>query len=173
MSWELVAEQEECAGPEIMFGYSFGIKSVESCARTCNGLASMFGFGTNDFGDTRCDNDGNCKCTCETVAASDGTCTQSSQLGYRLYKYTNWPEEAKDKSCANNRKTFADVYTLLECQQFCEAEINCVGIAYSLQRTWCFVCKDDHISDAANGYGFYRRPGIDNSLTLFACYYSS
>ena len=50
----------------------------------------MFIFGTNDFGDPRCENDGKqCKCFCED-SANDflATCDTTDQKGYCLYKYS-------------------------------------------------------------------------------------
>ena len=88
-TWSLVAEKEECTGDEKLLDYDSKIKSVDECANACDGLSTMFAFGTNDFGEERCDNDGNCKCSCETGAHwYDTTCTKKSHLGYRLYKYT-------------------------------------------------------------------------------------
>ena len=46
----------------------------------------MFIFGTNDFGQNRCDEDG-CVCVCETGAKDDGTCNMISHDGYNLYKF--------------------------------------------------------------------------------------
>ena len=46
----------------------------------------MFIFGTNDFGQNRCDEDG-CVCVCETGAKDDGTCNMVSHDGYNLYKF--------------------------------------------------------------------------------------
>ena len=47
----------------------------------------MFAYGTNDFGETRCVAAGTCKCLCETPATLEGTCSQTKNSGYRLYKY--------------------------------------------------------------------------------------
>ena len=60
--------------------------SIDECAKTCNGVASMFAFGTNDFGVTRCYSDG-CTCLCETGAKDDGTCDAVDHSGFRLYRY--------------------------------------------------------------------------------------
>ena len=47
----------------------------------------MFVFGTNDFGNSRCFEDG-CKCLCETSATEEGTCDRIKHDGYRLYQYS-------------------------------------------------------------------------------------
>ena len=60
--------------------------SPGQCANECNGLSTMFAFGTNDFGVDRCDGNG-CKCLCETSAADDGTCDSVQHKGYRLYRF--------------------------------------------------------------------------------------
>ena len=82
-AWELIAEKKECGGSEINKGYE---SALEDCAKQCRGTASMFLFGTNDYGTTRCNDDG-CTCVCETSATVDGSCDQVNHSGYRLYKY--------------------------------------------------------------------------------------
>ena len=94
--WLLVAEKKECGGAEI---YKDNLESVEDCAAKCMGTASMFIFGTNDFGKIRCGTaqevgnskgkkDG-CSCFCETTATTNGICPQIDSIGYRLYKYAS------------------------------------------------------------------------------------
>ena len=77
---------QECGGEEEFIGR---LESVEKCAEACTGVASMFIFGTNDFGKNRCNRKG-CKCYCETSAATDGTCNMKNHRGYRLYRYDTW-----------------------------------------------------------------------------------
>ena len=82
----LVQEQKECGGSEVSKGR---LDSLLECADACYGVASMFIFGTNDFGDPRCEDNGKqCKCFCEDSANVDGTCDTIDHNGYRLYKYT-------------------------------------------------------------------------------------
>ena len=81
----MVEEKKECSGSEFENG-KFHV--VEDCASQCKGVASMFAFGTNDFGESRCYNDG-CRCLCETSATEEGTCTTVDMDGYRLYKYSS------------------------------------------------------------------------------------
>ena len=83
LDWTLVSEKRECNGPEIWAGK---LKSLEDCATACRGIASMFIYGTTDFGTKRCDSEG-CNCVCETPARS-GACEEVDHKGYRLYKYT-------------------------------------------------------------------------------------
>ena len=52
----------------------------------CAHITPMFIFGTNDFGEDKCDG-GNCECYCESDAANDGSCAQTADMGYRLYKF--------------------------------------------------------------------------------------
>ena len=82
LEWSLVGEKKECSGDEISKGK---MVSIGECASACNGVASMFAFGTNDFGVPRCDSNG-CQCLCETAAADDGTCNSVQHKGYRLYR---------------------------------------------------------------------------------------
>ena len=62
------------------------VPSIRYCAAACKALSSMFAFGTNDYGKTRCSGL-KCACLCETSASSDGTCKEVGNTGYRLYKY--------------------------------------------------------------------------------------
>ena len=63
------------------------IASVSQCALVCKASkASMFAFGTNDYGEPSC-NDKGCQCICEISAASNGTCEQEFNKGFRLFRY--------------------------------------------------------------------------------------
>ena len=84
----LVANKKECNGSEILFDIfnQDAKKSISDCANECRDKASMFIFGTNEFGNDRCSENG-CSCSCETSAAQDGTCNMVSHDGYQLYKF--------------------------------------------------------------------------------------
>ena len=85
--WQLVAEKKLCSGVKSTGkGYR---TSVDDCAEACAGIAPLFAFGTNDYGLAMCDKTGNCLCYCYNGANDDGTCRQSHNDGYRLYKYEN------------------------------------------------------------------------------------
>ena len=87
IDWELVANKKECTGNE----YSEkNFSTLSDCAKFCKTgthKATMFAFGTNDYGTDRCYSDEKCKCLCELAASSEGTCTQRNNKGYRLYRY--------------------------------------------------------------------------------------
>ena len=83
--WLLVGVKMECAGS----GKSiWGQADVSECAGKCKGIASMFTFGTNDYGTPRCGNSG-CDCYCMLDATSTGSCDQNNHAGYRLYRYNS------------------------------------------------------------------------------------
>ena len=84
-TFALVAEKTECSGKEYSRGY---MANAEQCAVACKGWSTLFVFGTNDFGTNRCNDEGHCRCYCETQALKDGTCSQIDHAGYRLYKFT-------------------------------------------------------------------------------------
>ena len=84
LGWSLVAVRQECDGAEVDKGR---FQHVDECAAKCKSVASMFIFGTNEYGTTRCSGDG-CKCFCETSATKEGTCNRAGHDGYRLYKYS-------------------------------------------------------------------------------------
>ena len=75
----------ECAGSEQKIGM---VTSVLHCAVACKSVSSMFAFGTNAYGNSRCSK-GKCQCLCETSASSDGTCKEVRHTGYKLYKYSS------------------------------------------------------------------------------------
>ena len=77
----MVREKAECGGSEVYLNHP----SLDECAKACIGISSMFAFGTNDFGTTRCFDEG-CACLCETGANDDGTCNVVGHSGFRLYK---------------------------------------------------------------------------------------
>ena len=83
----MVAEKKECGGSETNMGWK---RTVADCADACRGKASMFTYGTNDFGTNKCLLPcRGCKCFCET-ASSSGTCNEElNHDGFRLYKYEN------------------------------------------------------------------------------------
>ena len=63
------------------------LNGIEKCAVACKGKASLFAYGTNEYGENRCNSLGECKCLCETAATTDGKCNQLDHAGYNLYKY--------------------------------------------------------------------------------------
>ena len=84
----LVVEKKECDGSKVPFGDG-GVLSLIECANGCSMMkASMFIFGTNDFGENKCNEGGKkgCRCYCETSAKA-GECNQKDNNGYRLYKF--------------------------------------------------------------------------------------
>ena len=65
------------------------VLSLIECANGCSMMkSSMFIFGTNDFGEKKCNEGGKkgCRCYCETSAKA-GECNQKDHNGYRLYKF--------------------------------------------------------------------------------------
>ena len=84
IAYTLLAAKTECSGEEKGMGYLTGI---EKCAVACKGKASLFAYGTNEYGDNHCISGGKCKCLCETVASVDGECDQKGHNGFNLYKY--------------------------------------------------------------------------------------
>ena len=83
--WRLVEVKRECTGSTVNFGKQ---SDVSECAGKCKGSASMFTFGTNDYGTARCDNSG-CDCYCMKAASNTGSCDQHFHSGYRLYGYNS------------------------------------------------------------------------------------
>ena len=79
--WSLVAEKVACKGLDTID--KDNLPTVKDCAEACVG-STMFIFGTNDYDGNQC-NEG-CRCFCYIGANTDGTCTQYSHDGFRLYR---------------------------------------------------------------------------------------
>ena len=83
--WYLVDETWECGGFEKNAGRK---KTLKECAYSCQRSAYMFIYGTNDFGENRC-NDSGCDCYCELQSVLGRCDYRVRHKGYRLYKYTS------------------------------------------------------------------------------------
>ena len=98
--WIKVTDEKECGGSEKSIGTK---KTLSECAENCRGISSMFIYGTNDFGETKCKTNGkeDCPCYCET-SSKDGECKWVDNKGYSLYKYVENVEARKGKKCGAN-----------------------------------------------------------------------
>ena len=83
----MLEQKTECGGEEINVGRFY---EVSQCAEKCRSISSMFLFGTNEYGLTKCDEFG-CKCFCETESTNVGTCQTKDSMGYNLYTYMQPP----------------------------------------------------------------------------------
>jgi len=124
----IVAEMRECGGEEVHAGY---FATVEECASACKGVAPMFIFGTNDFGTERCDENGICRCYCETAAEPNASCSEIRHEGYVLYRYVADPPSVEMCSC------------------LLETELDCVVQRGSDRRANPFVPGSELIQDVA------------------------
>ena len=124
--WTLVKAKRECAGSEMKIGM---VPSIGACAEACKDFSSMFAFGTNDYGNSRCSGcpgcSGNpkCQCLCETSASSDGTCKEVRHTGYRLYKYGIGDEKSLTVKEEDIKGIVHDIKTTLD-KLFCDAIKN-------------------------------------------------
>ena len=65
-----------------------------------------------------------------------------------------WTKEIKDKwTTGDNHR----VSSQAECQDFCIAKADCVGISYRGYK--CVTCQDEKLLRESSDYDFYRRPG--------------
>ena len=87
---DLFGHKVRCDGQAVIKGLlNKGTElTIKDCAAACMGLTSMFSFGTNDFGQSKC-NATKCNCLCETSSTTDGNCSTTDTDGYRLYTYQN------------------------------------------------------------------------------------
>ena len=74
-----------------------------------------------------------------------------------------WEREATDKYCPIHLLD-KSVNSQAACQALCESmdALECVGIASSHKTgytDYCYLCTDDALKSAYNGFRFYRRPG--------------
>ena len=80
-------------------------KTLAECAKACRGISSMFIYGTNDFGTSRCNKWREyCECYCETSSKA-GKCQMIFNAGYKLYKYID------DKEGNRNAHTHTHTHT--------------------------------------------------------------
>ena len=66
------------------------VDSVGSCGTLCKEEASMFVFGTQDYGGSSCERIMGqmlCNCSCEWYATDQGTCTTKDNPNVNLYRY--------------------------------------------------------------------------------------
>ena len=84
--WTVTTETNLCIQRSEEISDPLFFATIDECSEMCKKVSSMFAYGTNDYGTTRCNSAG-CTCLCETAASKDGTCSQTSHNGYRLYKY--------------------------------------------------------------------------------------
>ena len=82
----LVGAKMECSGSEISKGH---FHTPDECFNACKNDATMFTFGTNEYGEEKCGERG-CKCFCQKSATSYGTCDETDHNGYMLYKTGNY-----------------------------------------------------------------------------------
>ena len=80
LEFALVAQERECSGKQ---EHGCLQTSVENCARSCHNKSSMFAFASSS---KRC-RGGRCKCSCETSASANGTCNQTGNPAFNLYKF--------------------------------------------------------------------------------------
>ena len=95
--WKKVNDEVECRGSEKDMGTT---NTLIDCANSCREISSMFIYGTNEFGETKCKTNGkeDCPCYCET-AAKNGHCRWVDNSGYSLYKFV---EGKKGKGIKTN-----------------------------------------------------------------------
>ena len=79
-----MALKAECDGSEEFKGY---LTTLDACARSCRGETQMFIFGTDTYGDSRCNADGDCKCICEVATENSKCKKQVTNKGYDLYRF--------------------------------------------------------------------------------------
>ena len=84
LDYEHLADKQECSGGKETFKGRF--KNVGECAAACRGESQLFIYGTNDYGNNRCNSTGFCKCYCEHNS-EEFRCPTTSHTGYRLYAF--------------------------------------------------------------------------------------
>ena len=74
-----------------------------------------------------------------------------------------WSTVVENKYCENFLKPLiANVSNQSDCQQLCISKSECVGISYSYESEvskYCYICLNDTLAQASNGFGFYRLKG--------------
>ena len=79
-----------------------------------------------------------------------------------------WPQDGENKYCTGHQLANSDdVENQKSCQNQCELVNECVGITYSNKpgnTKYCYICLNDELRDASNGFNFYRRQGYNIML---------
>ena len=83
LDFELVQATSECVGKESLQGNLF---SAEACADACRGSSQMFVYGTNQFGNNRCDSN-TCACWCQLETINNRCKTIAKHTGFNLYGF--------------------------------------------------------------------------------------
>ena len=80
---------------------------------------------------------------------------------FRLFLLDSWPRVTENQYCVNHDLR-SNVSSQMDCQQLCLTADTCVGIAYSKKASsnhYCYICIDDKLSLAGNGFAFYGKQG--------------
>ena len=78
---------------------------------------------------------------------------------FDLFSVVLWAEESALEYCYNGA-LHRNVVDQEQCQTICLANTGCVGISYTHNVAYddfCYICNDDLLQIAGNGFGFYRR----------------
>ena len=100
----MVDNKAECTESNFHAG---GYFSIEHCAASCYGRATMFTYGTNEFQKQRCWGINQCECYCWPGASIDGVCDRSSHKGYNLYKLAS---KGRSSGVSNVTNTLLEAY---------------------------------------------------------------
>ena len=77
----------ECKGSERFKGE---LVSAEACATACRGTSQLFIYGTNEFGEKRCDSKAGiqtCDCWCQDETEDYKCKKETKNKGYRLFAF--------------------------------------------------------------------------------------
>lgn len=149
-----VAIKKECTGTEVWKGR---LANVEECANACRYTSSMFVFGTNEFGNSRCGNYNYCNCYCETSAKADGTCSTTNHNGYNLYKFSTVNGMCWSKGTICTGSKLAEIDT---------DEIGCVQKCKDDSRCNCITWYNDQAKKCALQTGTSVNKGTGNIKAL-------
>ena len=73
-----------------------------------------------------------------------------------------WLAKVYGKYCDDNKMAYIDP-DKMKCQRRCEQDANCIGISYTYNDTFdflCYLCFEDSLWDDRFGFNFYRKPGM-------------
>ena len=89
-------------------------------------------------------------------------------MKYTFLSLALWPQDGENKYCTGHQLANSDdVENQKSCQNQCELVDECVGITYSNKpgnTKYCYICLNDELRDASNGFNFYRRQGKTSSF---------
>jgi len=166
--YKQVALKAECEGDYTYKGY---VADLEACGQACIGEGEMFVYGTNLYGNNRCNSDG-CRCYC-AKDTTNGRCNKrTSHNGYILYSYPDsvagvgFTPSYTGSKCTGCETYKGEMASARECFLACKATADMFAFGTkSSGKNSCF-CQDN--TNLLNREGGFVDIGSCKEVTTYA-----